>query len=70
MIGYEREIIFRELTRLQRHISQLLSELPETGSPEQLPKDCVTGMAIAYKLVSAMIGARIDRVTQQEERKY
>jgi len=71
MIGYEREIIHRELSRLQRDISRLLSELPETGTPDQLPKDCVTGMAIAYKLLSAMIGARIERVTQPtQDRKY
>jgi len=71
MIGYEREIIHRELSRLQRDIARLLSELPETGTPEQLPKDCVTGMAIAYKLLSAMIGARIERVTKPpQDRKY
>jgi hypothetical protein len=68
MIGYEREIIRRELSRLQRDISKLLSELPETGD-EEMPKDTVTGMAIAYKLLSAMIGARIDRVTQPTQDK-
>ena len=71
MIGYEREIIHRELSRLQRDIARLLSELPDTGNPDQLPKDCVTGMAIAYKLLSAMIGARIERVTEAiPARKY
>ena len=70
MIGYEREIIHRELSRLQRDIAKLLAELPETGD-HAMPKDTVTGMAIAYKLLSAMIGARIDRVTQTvPERKY
>ena len=68
MIGYEREIIRRELSRLQRDIGKLLSELPETGD-EAMPKDTVTGMAIAYKLLSAMIGARIDRVTQPTQDK-
>jgi hypothetical protein len=70
MIGYEREIIHRELSRLQRDIGKLLRELPDTGD-DAMPKETVTGMAIAYKLVSAMIGARVDRVTESiPERKY
>lgn len=70
MIGYEREIISRELRRVQRDLAKLLADLP-TPDENQLPKDCVTGMAIAYKLVSAMIGARVDRVTEAiPERKY
>ena len=70
MIGYEREIICRELRRVQRDLAKLLADLPKPDE-DQLPKDCVTGMAIAYKLVSAMIGARVDRVTEPtQDRKY
>jgi hypothetical protein len=71
MIDYDAKVRAGECERIARHIGVLLRELPECANPDELPKDCVTGMAIAYKLVQAMLTARADRLNQPlPHRKY
>jgi hypothetical protein len=67
MIDYDAKVRAGECERMARHIGVLLRELPEAGNSEQLPKDCITGMAIAYKLVQAMLTARADRLNQPRQ---
>jgi hypothetical protein len=63
MIEYEHQLLAHEVNRVRDHIGVLLAELPECGTPEQLPSDVVTGMAIAYKLIRAMLHARAETLT-------
>ena len=60
MIAYDNEVIWREMMRLREDLRVLIFELPEPT--EELSASVVTGMAIAYKLVRAMITARADHV--------
>jgi len=59
-----------ECERIAKHIGTLLAELPETGTPDAMPSDVVTGMAIAYKLVRGLLHARAERLNTGTDRRY
>ena len=67
MIDYDRHVIAAECERLRDHIGVLLRELPETGKPEDMPSDVVSGMAIAYKLIRGMLHARAEKLSTPQQ---